>query len=249
MIRKLLTATIVLMLPALAFANPGTAGWTDVTYVRPAMDVLVPDIDGYEAENHRVVDLTLDIPSPQRWTTAGVDAYFQCCFDPQPPVPPCCGTFWEHPGGGDGPPNPLLFGAYGLLAYDSFYTTPEDWPSTTAFGNTNIVSIASDDCSRFAEWYVTPEEPNVDGGLYTLARYNFTVDCDLCPCPPDMWCVDYDTGFDPCCCLVIEGNLFSEQGGGTPYPFAMSIPVCWCIPEPGSLGLLALGALALIRRR
>jgi hypothetical protein len=248
MIRKLIAATVVLFFPALAFGI-GTAGYAEVAYERPAQDFAY-DIDTYEGEGHRVVDLTVNVDDGDKWTTAYAAAYFECAFDPMV----CCGTFWEHPEGGDTQAG-VNTNFFGLTAFDSFWTCSEEYPNADADPEKNATTfapgspIAKEDCLREAEWYVDPEDPEVDGGLWVLARYNFTVDCSLCPCPPGMECVDYPTDFDVCCWLMIEGDMYYASTGGEAWPYSLAIPVCWCIPEPGSLGLLALGALALIRRR
>jgi hypothetical protein len=263
MTKKLVVLTVVLLFPVAALADPGAATYGDVAYNRPLMDVGY-NIDQYEGEGHHCIDLMAQVYTDERLTTMSAVAYFECALAPHdPPIDPqdpdtwpdvCCGTFWDHPTGGVLPPNPALFAAYGLMEYDGFWTCPEDWPNTDLDPTTYATSFAPgsptvNPCVRFAEWYTDPEEPNVDGGLWTIARYNYTLDCSICPCPPGMECVDYPTEFDVCCWLIIEGDLYYASTGGLPWPYSLAIPVCWCIPEPGSLGLLALGALALIRRR
>ena len=135
------------------------------------------------------------------------------------------GTFWDHPNGGDLTPNPANFSFLGMTRYDGFYTCPEDWPNMGTTGNTSIVAGPTHTpTTRWAEWYVNPADPNVEvDGTYTIARYAFL--------PTGAWE------------LCVEGNTYLGQSGGTPYPYSV------CIPEPSALGLLGLGALALIRRR
>ena len=247
MIKKLLAATVLLFLPALVFAG-GSAGYADVAYVRPALDIAY-DIDQYEGEGHRVVDLTVDVDDLDQWTTAYADAYFWCVDTPQDPNTPACGTFWEHPEGGNTMEEPS--GYFQLDIYDSFWTCPEEYPNpdldptklaTTFAPGSPLINTGY---RKAAEWYADPEDPNVDGGLWTLARYNFTLDCSLCP--PGT-CVPYDNGEPVNCYLIIEGDMYYASTGGLPWAYSLEIPVCW-VPEPGSLGLLALGTLALIRRR
>ena len=263
MTKKLLTMTLLLLLPSLAIADPGTASVQNVPYVRPGADFVYPP-DTYEAEGHRCVDLMANVNAGEQVTTVGVMAYFKCDLNPIiPSTPPtgnpdipadwpdvCCGTFWDHPNGGDGPPNPANFSFVGLTAYDSFWTCGEDWPNPELGGTDTTFAPGSpvqNSCVKYAEWYANIADPNVDGGDWTMARYNFTVDCSVCE--PGT-CVDYDTGYAPNCWFVIEGDYYYARTGGHPYPFSVEIPVCWnIIPEPASLGLLALGALALLRRR
>ena len=146
-----------------------------------------------------------------------------------------CATFWEHPASADTAQNPLFFAAYGLLAYDSFYTTPEDWPNDpSAFGNTTIVTIDSQPTVRFAEWYVTPDMP-ADGGTYTVARFNLIIDCSLCVCPAGE-CYDYEPfpGAPVCAYFTMEGLFWWVSYGWSSYQ--IDIPICWYVPDcPGDI--------------
>jgi len=255
MAKVLLTTVTVLGLGASVLADDIVASWAEVDYVRPEQD-LGYDLDQYEAEDHRVFDLIADPVPNYWWVDAGALAYFHYPFDPQPPGTHTAAAFWEHPNGGDKQPDASTFGDYGLLPYESFWTTPEEYPNpdvdpaanATYFGPGSPIITPYE---RFAEWYVDPESPSVEGDVYTVARFNFTVDCSLCPVSePYTGCVDYDTGLPPACVLIIEG----AHGGpsvskGPVFPFYLEIPVCWCIPEPGSAVLLVPGGLWLLSRR
>ena len=238
MVKKFLAAA--LLVPAVAFAG-GTADYAVVPYVAPAMD-LAYDIPTYEGEGHTVIDQLTVVDDGDRWTTAYANAYF--VGDPG-----CNYAFWDHPQGGHTQPAVGDFAYFGLVEYDSFWTCPEEFPNADLDPTKDATTFApgsplqSSMTNKEAEWYADPEEPNADGGTYTTARYNVM---GFCP----EGCLPYDTGFPVCCALVIEGDYFYASTGGTPHPYSLTIPLCWYeIPEPGSLALLALGGLALIRRR
>jgi hypothetical protein len=140
-------------------------------------------------------------------------------------------TFWEHPMGGDTQPDPDLFADYGLLQYESFWTSSEEFPNADLDPSTNATMLAPGsplkltDTERDAEWYVDPTEPSCSGdGSWTIARYAVL--------PTSPWQ------------LCITGEMYLASTGGMAYPY--SVP---CIPEAGSLGLLALGGVLLTRRR
>ena len=254
MLKKFLVTMSILSVASLAFAG-GSAQLVAVPYVQPAMDI-AEDIPTYEAAGHHVYDLQVVVTGGDRWTTTYAHAYFQCTTNPGTPGDQQCGTFWDHTMGGapaGNLPQPGSFAYFGLLQYDSFWTSTEEWPNPDVDPPKNGTTFApgsplrNTPYEKEAEWYVDPNTPNCDGGTFTLERFNFLLDCEFCS-PPGMTCVDYDNGQDVCCYLVVEGDMYFAATGGLPWHFQELLPVCW-IPEPASVVLLALGSLALIRRR
>lgn len=224
-----------------AFAA-GTAGYAVVPYVAPGMDVMY-SIAQYEGEDHRVFDLTVNVDDGDKWTTASAYACFVC----DPAFPGGTLAFWDHPSGGN-VPFPAYFAYFGLAAYDSFWTCSEEYPNpdlnplvldTTFAPGSPIRNTAAE---KWAEWYADPGQPEAGAGLFSLARYNVWG-----ACPPG--CTTFPVPFGVVCSLVITGDYYFASTGGTPHPYSISIPLCWWLPEPTGLSLLAVGGLALIRRR
>lgn len=251
MFKKLLATMTALTFISAAFAG-GEAS------VVPVDDTYQSDLavtqEVYEADVHRVFDLMVDVWDADKATTFHATAYTWCVMDPLL----CCGTFWEHPTGGDMQPPEGDFVYFGMKRFDTFWTCTEEWPNPDVDPSKNATTFApgsplqKEPCVYEAEWYTDPADPEVDGGLYTIARYNLVVDCEICPCPPGSVppCQpEYQPGWIPCCYFTVEGEIYYASTGGIPWAFSVDVPICWCIPEPGSVALLALGGLALIRRR
>jgi len=207
MLKKLIATLSVLSLVVVASAN--TVTLEPVSYVRPAMDI-AENIDAFEAGGWETYDLVVHVDADDAWTTA----YALATAD----------LFWDHLQGGD-TADPGNFGYFGLLEYDTFWTSSEDYPNVDTGGTDTTFApgnpLQNTATVKEAEWYVDPVEPNVGSGDWTIARYTVATGQTLC----------------------VEGNLYYTSTLGEPQPYAV------CVPEPASLGLLGLGALALIRRR
>ena len=133
-------------------------------------------------------------------------------------------TFYQDAFGGDGPPNSLLFPSFPDVEYDSYFTVPKGYPNSTAGGSPNFSDGPSwTSTSVTADWFDSTAIPG-DGSWYLGSLTLLTT---------GTW-----SG-------TVSGGYTVASTGGYLWSYSFDIP----IPEPGSLALLALGGLALIRRR
>lgn len=139
------------------------------------------------------------------------------------------GTFFNHPNAGSAEmfPNPANFAFFGLTQYDSFYTGMNAYPAlagdlTGAPAAAPGSPIQNGASVREMEWYDNPSLDNI--GVFTIARFTFLAT-------------------EPWTLHVVGTTTTVEDAAAAPYDITVGIP------EPTSLALLALGGLALLRRR
>ena len=139
------------------------------------------------------------------------------------------GTFYNDTYGTDTQPNPLFIAAFPDLAYDTFVTQPAGYPNTTDQGAApGFATPPTPDfgaTSITGDWFIAGAAATT--GQFTIAR--LTVLCS----DTEMTTVELDLSY----------------GGLEPGLQNLTTTLTCGVPEPGSLALLALGGLALIRRR
>jgi hypothetical protein len=169
-----------------------------------------------------VHDLVVTIEGDDAWAVAGgaaVGVPWATCD--------AYGLFFQHVAGSTTQPNPLLFPVYPALEYDSFYTTHLGWPNTPEQGVGPGFAFGPGDTETWlrADWFWTPDGEYYPG-TFTIAR------ATIAPDDPENWWVDI---------AVQVGSLET-------FP-PILFETTYGVPEPASLALLALGGLALLRRR
>lgn len=134
------------------------------------------------------------------------------------------GTFYQDTFGGFVAPNPLFIPSFPALAYDSFLTTPYDYPNTDpddpAFNGAATPGSVGNATTMTGGIFLAGNPSPTAAGDYILVRLTVSEDA-----------VGMATGR-----VVTTENL-----AGYNYEIV--------IPEPSTMALLALGGLALIRRR
>jgi len=191
------------------------------------------DNGGFTSSGQRVdsVDLRLDMGADDDWTSTiltatvgGVDKVLQ------PRVSTLEPASWF-----DG--DPQLTGA---SAYRNQRSSPSNWPNDyqddTSISNMLPGAVVSDTAFTNIGWFDTNTD---DGADFTLFRFALRTSNANKPA-----LTLANTGV---IALTINGTHTMADSGGTLIPFSLTV---YQVPEPATLGLLALGGLAgLIRRR
>ncbi len=131
------------------------------------------------------------------------------------------GIFYQDPHGAN-PPNPAYFDSYPDLEYDSYYTSPGDYPNTDYYGAYAGGSFPPEDPWELdTDWFDTIDTGN---GNFVIAQFT------VLPTDPD-W--------------IVTGHVqyASRHSGSEIFDYFFTIP------EPATLSLLGLGVLAIARRR
>ena len=202
-----------------------TAAGADITgsVLGPSVNVLTTGDTAY------TWDLQATITGADAWTVAGGSVVGA------PWITVADGTFYHDPMNDTNPPNPGFFGMVPDSEFTSFYTTHLGYPNIPgiapgvspgfAVGPEDPTDPLYDFTYLLADWFWTPDG-NDYPGTFTVARLTIIEDT------PGVAA----TG-------TIDMQLGSRELGVIPFTAVV------VTPEPGSLALLALGGLALIRRR
>ena len=130
------------------------------------------------------------------------------------------GTFYQDGFGGFVAPNPLFIPSFPALAFDSYVTTPYDYPNVDDPAVTGAATPGSTEGAAAMSGGIFVAGNTAIDGDFVLVRLTVSADAE-----------GTATGR-----VITTENLSG-------YDYSITIP------EPGTLALLALGGLALIRRR
>jgi hypothetical protein len=170
-------------------------------------------------------DLQVTVTGNDAWTVAGGPVVGV------PWITATNATFYQDPMNDTNPPNPAFFVMVPDSQYTSFYTTHLGYPSPLAPAGQPGVSPgfafgpADTPTALNADWFWTPDG-NYYPGTFTIARFTAII----------------DDGYDQ---ATLDIDMLVGSLAVAPFSFEWTR----VIPEPASLTLLALGGLALIRRR
>ena len=130
------------------------------------------------------------------------------------------GAMYQHAFGGNNAPTPALVAAFPELAFDTFATVPNGLDVTFAG------AITMDATTLAASWADTATG---DSGQWQVARITLTQDA----------------------AGTVTGKSYDVESAGVGIDFSADwdIVAGEFVPEPATLSVLALGALAMLRRR
>ena len=166
-------------------------------------------------------DMQVTITGSDAWTVGGGPAVGV------PWINLAGGTFFQSSIGDANPPDPAFIAVFADIEWTSFYTTHLGYPNVGIQGVApGFASGPADTATSLnADWFWTPDASDYPG-TFTIARFSIIEDTAGVPA---------------------TGTIDMQIGSQGVSPFAYTETVV--TPEPGSLALLALGGLALIRRR
>lgn len=160
--------------------------------------------------NTATYDLVVHVNPGDDWTSSTIKAVLTG------------GTFFQHPQGSNGAPDPNLFAFHPTLMWDTFVTTPEYWPNSST-GPFSGPSGSFQPTQIDTAWFDLP--PNGGGGDWVVARLSVE-------------------NLTPGWSLAVKGDHTSVLGGPTLYSYEL------VVPEPGPAAfLLCLVAFNMWSRR
>jgi hypothetical protein len=136
-------------------------------------------------------------------------------------------TWYQNAANDGNPPDPDLFGTYPDSQWTSYYTSPADYPTSPYDGAiVGFTSMTEGGWTLDTDWYDSVTGPlGVSGAVIG----QFTLISSMGPA----------SGFVG----SATGSVGSVEQGSVPFSYDLYVP------EPGTMALLVLGALSLMRRR